>query len=232
MRKQSVLLAVWLLALVACERRGEIPHPPPRETHPSAERSAQDFTADDVTGTWTVGGATPFELVLFANGQAVLPATSPMENARGRRGLWRIEGSRVLVLLAGGGSVVLSRDSSGFQVDLDKPPASGRAERLKPEKAWTAGVWRLGKDFEGNFVYASLLTDGRAFSTVNGTTEGRWEPTAEGLLCTWQDGWTDLIRRRPDGYSKESWVGNRSGATPEDISPVVRVGEAEFLISP
>ena len=75
------------------------------------------------------------------------------------------------------------------------------------------------------------LAVGGAFSTINGGTEGKWEKTAKGALCTWPDGWVDLIMRVPEGWQKRSWVGSETNA-PADNSEATRVGEARFFITP
>jgi len=41
----------------------------------------------------------------------------------------------------------------------------------------------------------------------------------------------DLIEHGAEGWQKRSWVGAET-ATPADISPVVRVGEEKFSVTP
>ena len=93
------------------------------------------------------------------------------------------------------------------------------------------GVWRLNNEPDGSHLYIALQSNGRAVSTINGTTEGKWKANENGALCEWPDGWVDQIERGSGGWQKRSWIGSESSA-PADLSLATRVGETRFSVEP
>lgn len=231
-----LLLAV---GLGACSER---PAPPEAADKPSREAPAPAVPQDAWIGTWITDGKTgeTFEVVLFPDNQAVGTWAKGPAGARGQRGLWRADASGVTVFLGDGWTDRIEAAGDGFVhkgfaagTPLDAHPTNQAAARkLSGEEAGFVGVWRLNKDFDGNFLYITLQSSGRALSTLNGGTEGRWEIREGAAICSWPDGWTDRISRTGDGYRKESWVGAPQGATPPDLTEAIRVGEKPFTIAP
>jgi hypothetical protein len=250
---QSPLL--FLLLLAGCSR----PVPPvaaPEQTPtPPAEATATPVppvavaTATPIppaaevsyVGTWTATDedGEPFDLIVFPNGQAVSNWTKGPAGARGERGFWRREGDHVLLFFQDGWTDQISPSEDGFEhrgfapeTDLSGPPKnSSAAKRL--EKGGFIGVWCLNKEPDDSFQNVALQSSGRAVSTIGGGTEGTWKETPKGALCTWPEGWRDLISPVEGGYQKRSWVGEEEqDGSPPDIAPALRVGEANFVIMP
>ena len=237
-------LPLLFLVLAGC------PKPPPpappiaqeRAAKPKASPVSQKPAANiSYTGTWAVADdqGQLFDIVVFPNGQAVSNWTKGPSGARGERGGWRLENNRLLVLFQDGWTDVISGSDTGFEhrgfepgTAVDGPPKNQSAAK-KVEGDRFVGVWCLNKEPDGSYLYVALQSSGRAFSTIAGGTEGTWEATKDGALCKWPDGWSDLIFASSDGFQKRSWVGPaEQSATPPDISPALRVGDARFSILP
>ena len=179
-------------------------------------------------------------MILFPNGQAVTTWSKGVGGARGERGFWRRENNRLIAIYEDGWTDVLEPAGDefrhkGFSPETpigNSPTNSAPATRVDGPAATFTGIWRMNREPDGSYQYVSLFSNGRALSTVNGGTEGAWEATEKGARCTWpKDGWVDLIEHGPQGWQKRSWVGPES-ETPADISPVLRVGEEKFAITP
>ena len=99
--------------------------------------------------------------------------------------------------------------------------AQTEAKRAEGSQLALVGVWRLNKEPDGSHLYIALQSNGRAISTINGGTEGKWRANERGALCEWPDGWVDQIERGAAGWQKRSWIGSESSAPP--ISPWQRV---------
>lgn len=191
-------------------------------------------------GVWTTAdeNGQPFDLVLFPNGQAVTNWTRSPRGAQGERGFWREDRGEMVAVFEDGWTDVIIPKNGGFQhqgfapgtARTSPPTNQAVAQRADGPQAAFIGVWRLNKEPDGSFLYLALQSGGRAFSTINGGTEGKWEKTEKGALCTWPDGWVDLIERTPEGWQKRSWVGAESNTA--DLSPAERVGEKPFEITP
>ena len=195
----------------------------------------------DFVGTWTTSDnqGQIFDITVFANGQVVTNWTKSKDGAYGERGLWRREGGRLIAFYHDGSSDVMEATADGVRykghavgAPLDGPTvATAEAHRRPPEEAKFLGVWRLNREPDGTYQYLSLQSNGRAFSSVNGGTEGKWTVTNGAAECTWPDGWVDRLELTNDGWQKRSSIG--SGAdTPADISSALRVGETRFEITP
>jgi hypothetical protein len=192
-------------------------------------------------GLWTTTDAQgqAFDIIIFPNGQAVTNWTKGAEGARGERGYWRQDEQRVTVVYSDGSTDVIERGDHGFQhrrysagSPLDSQPlAQSEARRGEGNDSVLVGVWRLNKEPDGSHLYIALQSNGRAVSTINGGTEGRWKVNEKGALCEWPDGWVDQIERGNAGWQKRSWIGSESSA-PADLSLATRVGETRFLIEP
>lgn len=211
--------------------------PTQQEVNPSPSASVDSFE-----GTWTTKDeqGQVFDIVIFPNGQVITNWTKGADGVKGERGFWRREADRFIAIYQDGWSDTLTVSEDGFthrgyspKTALSSPPTNtAPAERLSDEKkAAYVGVWRLNQEPDGTYLYLALQSNGRAASTVNGGTEGKWEMTERGALCTWPDGWIDLISRGPNGWQRRSWIGSETD-TPADISEATRVGEAAFTIQP
>lgn len=238
------LVLLLALSFAGCSRPpASAPEQKPPPVQETAVPAAPEKTAHPVSfvGTWAVGGdhGHEFDLVAFPNGQAVSNRTDGQSGAKGQRGFWRTENNRLLVFFQDGSTDVIFPNGTGFAhktfgpgVLLESNPSGGSSAK-RVEGDGFIGVWRLNKEPDGSFLYVALFSSGRAFSTISGGTEGKWEQTKDGALCKWPDGWNDLIFATKDGYQKRSWVGPAGEeTTPPDISPALRVGSADFSITP
>lgn len=249
MKSPVWLGAVFLLLLAGCskppsppplpERQQENPLPSPTPASTPLPQKKPDAKII-CTGIWTAADAQGrlFDIVIFPNGQAVSTWTEGPSGAQGEQGYWKEDDNRLLVFFNDGWSDVISPSDTGFVhkgfapgSPPDGPPTNtSPANRLDSDHC--TGVWRLNKEPDGTWLYVTLQSSGRAFSTIGGGTEGRWEQTKEGVLCKWPDGWNDLIYPSNGGFEKRSWVGSdEKGANPPDISPALHVGEAPFPAS-
>ncbi len=192
-------------------------------------------------GIWTTRDAQGqlFDIIVFPNGQAVTNWTKGTEGARGERGYWRQDEQRLTVLYSDGSTDILEQDESevrhrryspGSPLDA-QPVARGDAKRADSNQSPLIGVWQLNKEPDGSHLYIALQSNGRAISTINGGTEGKWKTNEKGALCEWPDGWVDQIERGISGWQKRSWVGSETSA-PADLSLATRVGEARFSVAP
>ncbi|MBE2205898.1 MAG: hypothetical protein IAE94_16330 [Chthoniobacterales bacterium] len=235
-------LSIVLLLTVGCSKPSAPSAAPPAQSD-AGESAVVEKSVGQVpfVGTWSLSDAQGqlFDLVIFPNGQAVSNWTKGPSGARGQRGFWRREGTRLLVVFHDGWTTLLAEAPEGFVhrgfepgVALDGQ-SKGESPAKKLEGEEFAGVWCLNKEPDGSYLYVALQSSGRAMSTINGGTEGKWEKTAEGALCIWPDGWNDLIFASSEGFLKRSWVGPaEQNSTPADISPALRVGDARFSITP
>ena len=240
--RRSVILVGCLVLLVGCPA----PKPAgsmrskPVEPHPLATEARPDLPQANFLGAWTMNDdqGQPFDIILFPNGQAVSTWAESATGAQGERGLWRTGPDGVTVFFHDGwtdriilqGGEFLHEGFSPDRLSGAAPSNTSAASRVGGDRAGFVGIWRLNKEPDGNYLYATLQSSGRAFSTLNG--EGTWKMTAVGALCTWSDGWNDLIFRTPEGFKKRAWVGADSNTTPPDLSEAVRVGESRFAVSP
>ncbi len=205
-------------------------------TTPEAARSKISYE-----GIWTAADAQgqAFDIVIFPNGQAVTNWTKGAEGARGERGYWRQDQQRLTAVYSDGSTDIIAPDGSGFRHQrysagspLDsQPTAQTEAERAEGNQFALVGVWRLNKEPDGSHLYIALQSNGRAISTINGGTEGKWTANERGALCEWPDGWVDQIERGAAGWQKRSWIGSESSA-PADLSLATRVGETRFSVEP
>ncbi len=192
-------------------------------------------------GVWTTTDAQGqvFDIVLFPNGQAVTNWVKGPAGARGERGYWRHNKQRITVFYNDGSTDIIEETESGFQhrrystgSPLDSEPIiQAEATRSEGSQMALVGVWRLNNEPDGSHLYIALQSNGRAVSTINGTTEGKWKANENGALCEWPDGWVDQIERGSGGWQKRSWIGSETSA-PADLSPAVRVGETRFTVEP
>jgi hypothetical protein len=200
-----------------------------------------DRTKVSYEGIWTTADAQGqgFDIVIFPNGQAVTNWAKGPEGARGERGYWRRDEQRLTAVYSDGSTDIIEPDESGFRhrrysagSPLDSQPmAQSEAKRAEGSQSALVGVWRLNKEPDGSHLYIALQSNGRAISTINGGTEGKWRANERGALCEWPDGWIDQIERGTAGWQKRSWIGSESSA-PADLSLATRVGEARFSVEP
>jgi hypothetical protein len=192
-------------------------------------------------GIWTTADAQgqTFDIVIFPNGQAVTNWAKGPGGARGERGYWRQDEQRLTAVYSDGYTDIIEPDESEFRHRRyssgsplnSQPMAQSEAKRTEGSQLALVGVWRLNKEPDGSHLYIALQSNGRAISTINGGTEGKWRANERGALCEWPDGWIDQIERGAAGWQKRSWVGSESSA-PADLSLATRVGEARFSVEP
>jgi len=101
-----------------------------------------------------------------------------------------------------------------------------RIEFTTPTPAATAasrahflGVWRVGKGggVPGTFLI-KLKPDGVAEKTY-GSSHGTWTVVNGEARCSWEDGWTDVIRKNGGQWEKAAWAPGRSlEAEPTDVA--------------
>jgi hypothetical protein len=205
----------------------------------TAEEVLVKQSIGDGVGVWSSVDArgVPMNLVLFGNGQAVTTRADTQQAARGGRGFWRMVGGGVIVFMADGTSIQLEETPAGVELSMASGvpgaefPAGAPATRLGGPDAEWVGSWRLNREPDGSFLYITLRSDGTAFSSINGLTEGRWEVREGAAVCVWPDGWIDRIERASGGWLKKSWVGGVT-ETPADLSDAIRVGETTFMVEP
>lgn len=255
---RSSLALLICLSLSACPARKEPdaapPSPAPSATAaPSASPAAspppiavmtnpgEQVEAAEFIGAWSTVDEQGqlFDLLIFPNGQAITTWTKGKHGARGELGFWRFENNRALIFLEDGWTDSLEKTADGMvhhglppESSLDKPPSTTQPARKLPDTiAGTVGIWRLNKEPDGDYQYLALQSNGRAFSSVNGGTEGTWKRKGNSVECTWPDGWMDILEAGPDGFQKRSFIGTAQDA-PADISPATRLGAAAFVIEP
>lgn len=246
MSKIPLLAAAASLTIFLCGCPASPSPQPPEEVvsdtvAPPPPCSQQDKSPVDWSGVWSAldeQGQT-FDIVLFPNGQAVSTWTKGPAGARGERGWWRPTPDGAMIFFDDGWTDLLVRDGEGYRHRGYSPGTllSGAstnesdARRAEGPEAAYVGIWWLSKEPDGSDLYVALQSGGRAASTIN-AGDGKWTATADGAVCEWPDGWTDLITLTPEGYRKRSWVGSRENATPADISPARRAGAERFSIVP
>jgi hypothetical protein len=232
------------LFLLGCPSEPPVvaPGQTPPASPPPLEQAAATTPVTSFTGVWSTKDdqGEAFDMIIFPNGQAVTTWAKGVGGAKGERGFWRRENNRLIAIYEDGWTDVLETAGEGFlhkgfspETPIGNTPTnSAPAVRVEGPAATYTGVWRMNREPDGSYQYVALFSGGRALSTVNGGTEGAWEATEKGARCTWpKDGWVDLIEHGPQGWQKRSWVGPES-ETPADISPVVRVGEEKFAVTP
>jgi hypothetical protein len=90
-------------------------------------------------------------------------------------------------------------------------------------RAHFLGVWKvgIGGDSSGTFLI-KLKNDGVAEKTT-GSHGGRWTIVNGEARCSWDDGWTDVIRRRGGHWEKAAWA---PGSSLDD--PPASVANADY----
>lgn len=255
---RSSLALLLCLSLTACpaKKAGDAPTPSPAP-EPSAtpaqspvstpapvaviKDSGLKSDATEFIGAWSTidEQGQLFDLLIFPDGQVVTTWTKGKHGARGELGFWRLENNRILMFLEDGWTDSLEKTVEGIVhhgyppgSSLDKPPATTEpAQRLSADIAGTVGVWRLNKEPDGDYQYLAIQSNGRAFSSVNGGTEGTWKQKGKTIECRWPDGWTDILEATPEGFQKRSFIGANQDP-PADVSPAARIGEKPFAIEP
>lgn len=205
------------------------------------EKTEPKPDAAEFIGAWTTTDEQGqlFDVLIFPNGQAVTTWTKGKHGARGELGFWRTENNRILIFLEDGWTDSLEKTADGVLhhgyppgSPLNKPPATTEpAKRLAHDMEDVVGVWRLNKEPDSGYQYLALQSSGRAFSSVNGGTEGTWKHKGKTIECTWPDGWIDILEATPEGFQKRSFIGS-SQDQPADVSPASRLGEQPFAIEP
>lgn len=245
----QVSLLCTVLALSSCQPptpQDEPAKPQTEQVSASEEKATQSATntmPQDPSGPWstTDDQGRPFDIVLYPNNQAVSTWTYGPAGAKGERGLWRKQGSEIIIFFSDGWTDIMDFSGEtpthrGYEPGrpLSQPPTNQAA--IKPAEGpgrEFVGVWRLNKEPDGNYLYLTLLSDGRALSTINGGTEGKWEMVDGAAKCTWPDGWIDVIERVEGSWRKKSWVGSTDTDTSQvDISAAAKIGEISFVVTP
>ncbi len=252
---RSSLALVLCLALTACPARkapesveptpspspAASPTATPAASPPPIAIAAPAAGASEFLGSWSTidEQGQLFDVLIFPNGQAVTTWTKGRSGARGELGFWRMENNRLLIFLEDGWTDSLEKTADGVVhhgyppgSSLDRPPATTEpAKRVAQNLAGIVGIWRLNKEPDSGYQYLALQSSGRAFSSVNGGTEGAWKQKGKTVECTWPDGWVDILEATPEGFQKRSFIGTNQD-TPADVSPASRLGEQPFAFEP
>jgi len=71
------------------------------------------------------------------------------------------------------------------------------------------GRWEFGTGVGNQTFFVTLDRDGRAHKTV-GSPRGTWKVVGGEAIITWDDGWTDVIRKVGDKHQKFAYEQGRS----------------------
>lgn len=241
MRCLPLLIFVVMLAGCPAPPGAATPTPVPTPSATPEPTPVQVQVDINYEGAWSAadGDGEMFDVIFFANGQVVTNWMKGSTGPRGERGFWRRDGARAVAFYDDGWTDVFEPAGDGFVhrgfspgTALNMPPSNeAPASRVADPRARFVGVWRLSEEPADSYTFVAVKSDGRAVSSVNGRTEGTWEPDGDGFVCRWPDGWTDRIANTDNGWVKMSWLGEPEGE-PADQSVAVRVGETKFLIAP
>jgi len=232
-----------VLALSACEPP-QSPDPARSATpSPTPEPTPELATVSDFAGTWAAVDDTGrlFNLILTKDGRAVSNWPGGRAGAAGERAFWRLGDNEAILFTSGGWSSRIHPYEEGhlllgyeWGANLAVTPASRSATRkLHGPETEFIGVWRLNEEPENGWLYVSIYSDGTARSSMNPDGTGEWELHENGIRITWADGWTDEIRRGPDGYRKLSWPPEAElTSDPADASPAIKASWAAWTMSP
>lgn len=235
------LAALAALVLAACSPKGDPQQTPSQGGEPTAA-PPKSSGIENLSGAWATRDdqGQPFDVILFPNGQAVSTWTKGPSGPRGERGFWReIEGVAYVFFDDGWtdrirrvGGVTTHEGFAPASSLSEAPTNSAPTERVEGDAAVFVGIWRLNREPDGSYLYLTLQSQGAAFSTINGLTEGRWEVVDDTARVSWPDGWVDSIERSSGAWQKRSWVGAAAAGTPADLSEAKRVGETAFEVAP
>lgn len=212
--------------------------PPPAPTPNATVAISPVPKENSYVGVWTVHDSPAFDIVVFSSGQAISTRIKAASSSQGERGFWRVLNKEFTVFWDSGRTDRIISSADKYVLQSMEPDgalysAEVPATRVEDHLAGYIGIWRLNKEPDGSYLYLILQSSGRAWSTIAGGTEGKWEVTKEGALCSWPDGWMDLIFTTPGGYQKRSWVGPLpQNTTASDVSDAIRVGSGKFTITP
>jgi len=104
------------------------------------------------------------------------------------------------------------------RIEFTNPtPAATAVSRAHFLGAWKVGI---GGGSSGTFLI-KLKPDGVAEKTF-GSPHGTWTVVNGEARCSWEDGWTDVIRKNGGQWEKAAWAPGRSlEAQPTDVAKAV-----------
>lgn len=70
------------------------------------------------------------------------------------------------------------------------------------------GHWKLAHT-DGTIFYITLKPDGSGHSYWMNGSPGTWKFDGDRLVCSWDDGWTDIIFKEGDGFKKIAYEPGR-----------------------
>ena len=103
--------------------------------------------------------------------------------------------------------------------------ACGHMATHTRENSSYVGAWKL-KDTKNTTFYIRLNGDGTAKSTWGKDETGRWELENGSAKVTWSSGWTDVLSRDGQLYTKSGYrPGSSLTGPPADRGPAERVSK-------
>jgi hypothetical protein len=91
-------------------------------------------------------------------------------------------------------------------------PPTPPSTTAKPQQPFDpVGHWKLVHT-DGSLFYITLRADGTGRSHWEKGSDGKWRFEGDRLICSWEDGWTDVITRQGDGFVK---IAYEKGRKPE-----------------
>jgi hypothetical protein len=110
------------------------------------------------------------------------------------------------------------------RIEFVQPSGAGLhpAAPLAPRMSHFLGEWKVGDGTGGTFII-TLKPEGKAHKTI-GSRDGTWKVADGEARISWDDGWTDVIRRVDGRYQKAAFEPGKS----VDDHPS-NVAEAEYI---
>jgi hypothetical protein len=72
-------------------------------------------------------------------------------------------------------------------------------------RAHFLGVWKVGIGGDNSGTFLIKLKPGGVAEKTTGSPDGRWTVINGEARCTWDDGWTDVIRKNGGQWEKAAW---------------------------
>ena len=86
-------------------------------------------------------------------------------------------------------------------------------------RAHFLGVWKVGMGGGSSGTFLIKLKDDGVAEKTEGSHGGRWTVVNGEARCSWDDGWTDVIRRRGGEWEKAAWgPGNSLDGPPANVA--------------
>lgn len=169
-------------------------------------------------GVWSTKDAEGegFDLLLLPKGVAWTNWIKGQAGMAGQHGQWQRSGDALVTVKYDDGSSDAIQWIDG-KWRLKRHPKAGSSfdpltapapmEQVEAARAKYVGAWKMNQEPDGSYLMIVLYGDGRAISSVNGKTEGKWELKNGAAVCAWPDNWFDAIEPKDKGWQRRSWVG-------------------------